>query len=164
LCAGQGRDVITVAQRHRRGRDVTGRLVELDPRNVEIARALIADAGLAGLEVLEADAADTAAYVGAAPADVVLACGIFGNITDEEVERTIRFLPALCAPDAWTIWTRAPRGDDILERIDGWFVDAGFESRAVVVGKNDIFGAGAAQYRGDAQPLDPTLHLFDFFR
>jgi SAM-dependent methyltransferase len=164
LCAGQGRDVITVAQRHRRGGDVVGRLVELDPRNVEIARALIADAGLSALEVLEADAADTAAYVGAAPADVVLACGIFGNITDEEVERTIRFLPAVCAPDAWAIWTRVPRGDDILERIDGWFVDAGFESRAVVVGKNDIFGAGAAQYRGDTQPLDPALHLFDFFR
>ena len=164
LCAGQGRDVITVARRHRRGSDVVGRLVELDPRNVEVARALIADAGLTGLEVLEVDAADTSAYVGAVPADVVLACGIFGNITDEEVERTVHFLPSLCAPDAWVIWTRAPRGDDILERIDGWFVDAGFESRAVVVGKHDIFGAGAVQYRGDPRPLDPTLHLFDFFQ
>jgi hypothetical protein len=164
MCAGHGRDVVTVARRHRRGCDVVGRLVELDPRNVDAARAAVADAGLTGLEVLEADAADTDAYVGAVPADVVLACGIFGNITDEEVERTIRFLPSLCAPGAWAIWTRAPRGDDVLERIDGWFVDAGFESRGVVVGKGDIFGAGAAVYRGDPEPLDPTLHLFDFFQ
>jgi hypothetical protein len=164
LCAGQGRDVVTVAHRHRRGGDVVGRLVEVDPRNVEAARALIADTGLTGLEVLEADAADSDAYEGAAPADVVLACGIFGNITDEEVERTVRFLPSLCAPDAWVIWTRAPRGDDILDRIDGWFVDAGFESRGVVVGKNEIFGAGAAQYRGEPRPLEPGLHLFNFFR
>jgi hypothetical protein len=103
-------------------------------------------------------------YVGAAPADVVLACGILGNITDEEVERTLRFLPSLCAPGAWVLWTRAPRGDDILERIDGWLIDAGFESRGVVVGKGDIFGAGAAVYRGEPSPLDPTLHLFDFFQ
>jgi hypothetical protein len=164
LCAGHGRDVITVARRHRRGSDVVGRLVELDARNVEAARAAIADAGLTGLEVLEADAADSDAYLGAAPADVVLACGIFGNVTDEEVERTIHFLPALCAPDAWVIWTRAPRGDDILEQIDGWFVDAGFESRAVVVGTGDSFGAGAAVYRGEPRPLEPGLHLFDFFR
>ena len=164
LCAGQGRDVITVARRHRRGDDVVGRLVELDARNVEVARSLIAEAGLTGLEVREADAADSSAYVGATPADVVLACGIFGNITDDEVERTIRFLPSLCAPDAWVIWTRAPRGDDILDRIDGWFVGAGFESRGVVVGKGDLFGAGAAQYRGDPVPLDPALHLFDFFQ
>ena len=164
LCAGQGRDLITVARRHRRGADVVGRLVELDARNVEIARALIAASGLSGLEVLQADAADTDAYVGATPADVVLASGIFGNITDDEVERTVHFLASLCAPDAWAIWTRAPRGDDILERIDGWFVDAGFESRGVVVGKGEIFGAGAAQYRGNPVPLDPTLHLFDFFQ
>jgi hypothetical protein len=121
-------------------------------------------AGLAGLEVLEADAADSDAYVGAAPADVVLACGIFGNITDDEVERTIHFLPSLCAPGAWVIWTRVPRGDDILEQIDGWFTDAGFESRAVVVGEGEIFGAGAVQYRGEPRALEPGLHLFDFFR
>ena len=164
LCAGQGRDLVTVARRHRRGDDVVGRLVELDARNVELARALIAESGLTRLDVLQADAADTAAYVDAVPADVVLACGIFGNIIDEEVERTIRFLPSLCAPNAWVIWTRAPRGDDILDRIDGWFVGAGFESRGVVVGTHDSFGAGAARYRGAAVPLDPTLHLFDFFR
>jgi hypothetical protein len=57
-----------------------------------------------------------------------------------------------------------PRGDDIVEQIDRWFVDAGFESRAVVVGTGDSFGAGAAVYRGKPRPLEPGLHLFDFFR
>src|SRR6476646_3057148 len=34
ICAGQGRDVVTVARRHRRGMDVNARLIERDPRNV----------------------------------------------------------------------------------------------------------------------------------
>lgn len=45
LCAGQGRDLIPVLATHPRGGDVTARLVELDPRNVEVARAAVARAG-----------------------------------------------------------------------------------------------------------------------
>src|SRR3954452_11182573 len=56
MCAGQGRDLVTVARRHRRGADITGRLIEIDPRSVRDARRAIAEAGLQGWEVVEADA------------------------------------------------------------------------------------------------------------
>jgi hypothetical protein len=165
MCAGQARDVVTVGRRHRRGADICGRLVELDPRNAQGARDAIAEATLSGLEVLETDAGLSDAYVGAAPADVVLACGIFGNITDDEVERTVRNLPSLCAPDAWVIWTRAPREDGILRTIEEWFVAAGFDSVGLVVGEGDLFGAGAVRFRGSPTPLATGVRYFgDFYR
>src|SRR5260370_35112395 len=45
MCAGQGRDLIGAARRHRRGRDLSGILVEADPRNVTAPRAAIGQAG-----------------------------------------------------------------------------------------------------------------------
>ena len=44
MCAGQGRDVIGVLPHHPRGADVRAVLVELDPENVEFARASAANA------------------------------------------------------------------------------------------------------------------------
>jgi hypothetical protein len=165
MCAGQARDVVTVARRHRRGDDVFGRLVELDPRNAQHARNAIAEAGLTGLEVVEGDAGRSDTYLGAVPADVVLACGIFGNITDQEVEQTVRALPALCAPNAWVIWTRGPRDDRILHTIEEWFSSAEFEPIGLVVGKGGLFGARAARYRGITQPLRSGVTYFgDFYR
>src|SRR5450631_4867626 len=58
MCAGQGRDLIGVLASHPRGREVTARLVELDPHNAAAARAAAAAAsGLSAVEVVTADAA-----------------------------------------------------------------------------------------------------------
>jgi hypothetical protein len=76
LCAGQGRDVIGVLTGHPRRDDVRARLVELDERNVALARQAAQAAGLHGVEVLQADAGITDACVGAVPAQIVVACGI----------------------------------------------------------------------------------------
>src|SRR5215472_12143458 len=125
MCAGQGRDLIGVAQRHRRGGDLTGILVEADPRNAAAARTDIEQAGLGGLTVIEGDAGQSGVYADAVPAGLLLACGIFGNVSDEDIKRTVGFLPALCAPGGWVIWTRHPRQDEILPVIQGWFEEAG---------------------------------------
>jgi hypothetical protein len=162
MCAGQGRDLITVAHRHRRGADLAGRLVELDPRNVRAARAAIEQAGIGALEVVEADAGRSDAYSGAAPADLVLACGIFGNIRDEEIHATVQFLPALCSPGAWVIWTRHPSPEGILPSIQSWFAEAGFEPTALVAPESPRFGVGAARFVGRATSLRPGVRLFDF--
>jgi hypothetical protein len=166
MCAGQGRDVIGVARRHRRGHDLTGLLVEADPRNVAAARDAIARADLTGLTVQPGDAGDTAVYQGAGPADLLLACGIFGNVTDEDVRGTVRYLPALCAPGARVLWTRAPRGDDILTTIQGWFDEAGFRPDALIVPKGDLFGVGAARLATPPPPPSPggSQKLFTFIQ
>jgi hypothetical protein len=162
MCAGQGRDLIGVARRHRRGGDLTGILVEADPRNVAVARAGIEQAGLGGLTAVAGDAGTSASYASAVPADLVLACGIFGNVTDEDVRRTIGFIPGLCAPGAWVIWTRGPRGDGILTTIQGWFEQAGFRPHALIAPQGDLFGVGAARLTGPAQPFRAGAELFTF--
>ena len=164
MCAGQGHDVVAVARRHRRGRDVVGRLVENDPHNAAVARAAIAAAGLGGLEVVEGDAGSSDAYAGACPADIVLICGVLGNIVDAEIEATLRFLPRLCAPGAHVVWTRDPRPAGIIDRIGGWLLDAGFEPRQLVVPDAPRFGVGSARLVGPAQPFESGVRLFEFRR
>lgn len=162
MCAGQGRDLIGVARRHRRGGDLTGVLVEADPRNATAAREDIERAGLGGLTVIEGDAGQSGAYAGAVPADLVVACGIFGNVSDEDIRRTVRFLPALCAPGGWVIWTRHPRQDGILPLIQGWFEEAGFGPQALVVPEGDLFGVGAARLTVPPPPFRSGEPLFAF--
>jgi hypothetical protein len=162
MCAGQGRDVLPVARRHRRGDDVTGRLVELEADNVAAANRTIAAAGLTGIEAVAADAGRSDAYAGAVPADLVLACGIFGNVTDADIEGTIRFLPQLCAPGAHVLWTRMPRDDGLIGQIEEWFAANGFEPTARVVPKGDLFGVGAARFTGTPAPLVPGARIFEF--
>lgn len=162
MCAGQGRDLIGVARRHRRGPDLTGVLVEADPRNVAAARQAIGQAGLDGLTVIEGDAGRSGTYAGAEPAGLVLACGVFGNISDADIRRTVEFIPALCAPGAWVVWTRKPEPDGIVPAIQGWFEQAGFQPITLVVPGGGLFGVGAARFTGSTQPLPDDKVLFEF--
>jgi hypothetical protein len=56
--------------------------VELDARNVKAATAIAPD----GVEVVQADAGSTDACIGATPTDLLVLCGIFGNVADTDVE------------------------------------------------------------------------------
>jgi len=163
LCAGQGADITGAADGHPRAGDLTGRLVELDRHNVEQARARIDALGL-DLDVVEDDASTSDAYAGALPADLVLACGIFGNISDEDIERTVRFLPSLCAPGAWVLWTRHPRDARLFERLQAWLVDAGLEPVELEVDPDQRWGVGANRLVVDPPPFEPGQHLFTFTR
>jgi hypothetical protein len=127
MCAGQGRDLIPVLASHPRGRDVSARLVELDPGLAATARRAAADAGLPGVEVVTGDASLTDAYAGAVPADLVLVCGVFGNITDDDIRRTVGCCAQLCATGGTVVWTRARRPPDLVPRICAWFGEDGFE-------------------------------------
>jgi hypothetical protein len=99
LCAGEGRDLLGVLAGHPRGHDVDARLIELDPDNCAVARAAVERAGLDSVEVVLADASLSDACAGAVPADLVLACGIFGNVSDADVQNAIAALPSLCSPE-----------------------------------------------------------------
>lgn len=125
-CAGQGNDLIGALAGAPRAYDVTGRLVEADPRNAAAAEAALRAARLPGLTVLCADAGHTRAYAGAVPADLLLLCGIFGNVSDDDVRRTVGAASSLCAPGATVIWTRHRREPDLTPAIRSWFADSGF--------------------------------------
>lgn len=130
LCAGQGDDVLAVLPGHQRRADVSAVLVERDPHNAEVAAGRAAQASLSGVEVRCADAGDPANYADALPADILLLCGIFGNVSDDDVHRTAGAAAAMCAPGAAVIWTRHRRPPDLTPRLRSWFAAAGFSEAA----------------------------------
>jgi hypothetical protein len=175
MCAGQGRDVIDVAGAHRRRADVRARLVELDHALVAFAQARAASVGVADqVEVVQGDASLVRSYAGALPADLVLVCGVFGNISDGDIRATVSRLPAFCAPGGTVVWTRHRRPPDLTPSIRGWFAEAGFEERSFVAPPPYVLSIGCHQWVGGAGvggagvggagvgALDPDLRLFDF--
>jgi hypothetical protein len=162
LCAGQGRDVIGVLARHPRRDDVRARLIELDERNVAVARQAAQAAGLDGVEVLQADAGTTDACAGAVPARIVMVCGIFGNITAGDIQVTVAALPSLCAPGALVLWTRHRGRPDLTPTIRSWFGEAGFREEAFDVSHDGFMAVGAHRLTGDPAALVPGLRLFTF--
>lgn len=158
LCAGQGLDVLPLLPMHPRGPDVYGRLIELDPRNVEAARRSAPDA----IEVVQADAGSTGAYLGAVPADLLLLCGIFGNVPDEDVGRTARAVPQLCARGATVVWTRSRHAPDLTPALRSCFARAGLAETAFVTEGPGGWAVGAGTFRGEPQQLQPDCRLFTF--
>lgn len=130
LCAGQGRDVAGALADHPRRAVVRARLVDLDPQLVAYAQRTATEAGLAGVEAVVADASMTDAAAGAVPADLLLACGIFGNISDDDIRHAIGCFSSLCAAGAMVIWTRHRRPPDLTPQVRQWFIAAGFEEIA----------------------------------
>jgi hypothetical protein len=160
VCAGQGHDIIGVLAEHPRRFDVSARLVELDPQNVALAQSAARATGLDGVEALAADASLTDAYIGAVPADLVLVCGVFGNIAAADIANTIEQLGQLCAPQATVIWTRHRRAPDLVPRIRETFQHAGFAE--VAFEDAPPFGIGANRLQRAPGPLQRGVKLFDF--
>ena len=160
ICAGQGRDLIDVLRDHPRRRDVTARLVELDPGLAAAARQRAAEAGLSQVEVVTGDAAQTSVYAGLIPASLVLACGVFGNITDADVSRTIRCCAGLCAPGGTVVWTRGRGEPDLIPQICDWFAAEGF-ALVDVSEPGTRWGVGAHRFGGPSRPL-PDQKMFTF--
>jgi hypothetical protein len=165
MCAGEGRDVIPVVAAHPRRADVRARLVEFDPRNAEVARASAGDAGLDAVEVVTGDAACLDAYAGAVPAEIVLACGVFGNITPQDIRRTIAHIPCLCARGATVIWTRGVAADrDIVGDVRRWFAESGFEEVSFTAPSDAHHRVGVHRLVADPRPLERGVSMFTFFR
>jgi hypothetical protein len=161
MCAGQGRDLIGALAGHPRQHDVRARLVELDPRNADVARRAARAAGLPRVEVVTGDAALTDAYAGMAPADLVLACGVFGNLTDADIERTVGYCTQLCARGGTVVWTRGRWAPDLLPQICAWFTARGFDELWVSDPAED-YGAAAHRFTGAPDPLEPGARMFTF--
>ncbi|MFJ9678478.1 class I SAM-dependent methyltransferase [Streptomyces sp. NPDC101194] len=161
VCAGQGRDLIEVLAEHPRRDDVRALLVELDPRNTAFALESVRAAGLAQVDVVTGDASLTDHYRGMAPADLVLICGVFGNITDEDIERTVATCTQLCASGGTVVWTRNRAAPDRVPLICDWFEQRGFE-RQWLSGPDAGYGVGAHRFTGEPLPPAEGFSMFDF--
>jgi hypothetical protein len=156
MCAGQGRDLLGVLADHPRRDDVRARLVELDPRNAELARR----SAPPGVEVVTGDASLASAYEGIVPVHIALVCGVFGNIPDQDIKRTIELLPMFCRTGTSVIWTRHREDPDITPTVRSWFAENGFTE----IGFDGTdFGVGAHRFDHDPLPYRPETRLFTFW-
>lgn len=163
LCAGQGRDVIDVVADHPRRSEVAAVLVELDPALVAFARARADAAGVGQqVRVVEGDASLSRWYAAAVPADLVLVCGVFGNISAEDIARTIDALPSFCRTGSHVVWTRHRRPPDATPAIRAGFAAAGFTELAFEAPEGTVMTVGHHRFDGRHAPFDPGRRLFDF--
>lgn len=158
MCTGDGRDLLGVLETHSRAADVVGRLVEIDETLAERARARAPST----IDVRCGDAGLTDAYVGAMPADLVLCCGVFGNITDEDVRATIAAWRSLSRVGGTVIWTRggAPP-DDPRPKVREWVRAAGCSEVSFDI-EPQGFSVGVATMTGEMTPLEPGVRMFRF--
>ncbi|NUR60771.1 MAG: class I SAM-dependent methyltransferase [Catenulispora sp.] len=175
LCAGEGRDVIPVVAAHPRRADVTARLIEFDPEIADVARNAAAEAGLTdqtdqsdqtgAFTVVTGDAADPANFADFGPADLLLLCGIFGNISEADISNTVARAAALTARGGTAIWTRHRREPSLVPAIHDWFAQAGFaalwESDPAL--PESVYVAGHRQER-DPAPFSGGDKLFTFIK
>jgi hypothetical protein len=161
LCAGDGRDTIPVLAES--VLEVQGCLVELDPELTAGARQAAAASGV-DVEVRTGDAGLVATYADRLPVDVLMLCGVFGNIADADVERTVRSARAMVAPGGAVIWTRGHRGPvDPAVWVRRLFVEAGFEEVAFVAPDDATYRVGVAR-QGRAADVELPERLFSFVR
>ncbi|WP_375514513.1 class I SAM-dependent methyltransferase family protein [uncultured Nostoc sp.] len=165
VCAGDGRDLLGTLKNHPRINDVYARLVELSPQLVERGRATIESLGLVKqIEFINGDATLATNYVGAVPADIVIVCGVFGNLAQEpELNRLLDNLSFLSKPGAFVIWTRGhsngiPYSDNVRKILSA----SGFEEVKFKLTATGDMGVGLHRYLGENLPQPKEQQLFVF--
>ena len=136
-------------------------LIELDARLAADARDRAAD--LPGVTVRQADAGDPSAFTDVLPVDLLLLCGIFGNISAADIRVTVGAVPAMLAAGGTVIWTRGRyQGTDLRPVVRSWFTDAGL-TELTFDGEPEPFGVGVAR---STTPTTGELpqRLFTFVR
>ena len=140
-------------------------LIEIDSENVAAAQRAAARAGLTQLEAVEADASTSDVYAPYVPGDIVLACGVFGNISDGDLEETIRHLSMLCGEGAAVIWTRHWKEPVLIARIQQWFAESGFGNLSYDALENaKKTGVGVALLKQPPLRFQPGYRFFTFLR
>ena len=163
LCAGDGRDVLPeLASRPQLRASTT--LVELDGRLAATAH----DAGsrMTDVDVRQGDAGDMGIYADVLPVDLLLLCGIFGNVSTDDIAATVAAVPTMLGAGGTVIWTRGWFADeqDLRPTIRRWFTDAGLTEIAFD-GDPERYGVGVASARVDrpVSSIEPG-RLFRFIR
>lgn len=161
IVAGEGRDLLPVLAAHPRRDEVTALLVELDPRNAGAARTAARELGLTGVRVVTGDAALTGHYAAAAPADLVLICGLFPHITEQDGATVAACAASFTKNGGTVIWTRNHREPDLVPVTSSWFDGHGFE-QIWATDPAVEYAVVVHRHRAEPPPVVPGVTMFTF--
>jgi hypothetical protein len=105
-------------------------LVEKDAGLACNARRTVAALNLATVDVITGDAGDHEQFAGAYPVDLLLLCGIFGNVPERDILTTVAATLAMLRDGGTVIWTRGSTQPDLRPAIRRWFKGAGLDQVA----------------------------------
>ncbi len=162
LCAGDARDVLPVLASRRDGEQVAAALIEKDDELAERACVAAADARLSRVQVRCADAGDPSSFRDVVPVDVLMLCGIFGNVDHTSVRRIVQRVPAMVVAGGYVLWTRG--GEEAQDRrpeVRRWFIEAGMPEVSFD-GPPETYGVGVNQIRGGGEGRLDDSRLFVF--
>jgi hypothetical protein len=163
LCAGDGRDIIPVVADRPIGQRPGLLLVELDRELASAGGQRAAEAGVEAT-VITGDAGDTSLWRQHLPVDLLMLCGIFGNISRADIRTTIASAPAALAPGGAVIWTRGARREgDLRQQVRQWFDDVGF-AEVGYESEPGGFGVGVNRWPRDEIRQAIPDRLFVFIR
>lgn len=162
LCAGDGRDLIPVLADQPAERRPRVTMVELDPALAARAAERAEQANVE-LEVRVGDAGSPATWRDVPPVDLLMLCGIFGNVSLADVHTTIQTVPALLNEGGQVIWTRGYFDDepDVRPQLREWFTEAGLVE-AGFASEPTGYGVGVNVWRDRTQLADLPDPLFTF--
>lgn len=163
LCAGDGRDVLPVVAELPPDRRPDVTLVELDADLAAAAERRATDLGVE-VTVLVGDAGAATSWRHVLPVDLLLLCGVFGNIADGDIRTTIAAARSMLTDDGHVVWTRGARGEvDLRPRVRRWFEEAGFVE-IHFEGEPQGYGVGVSRLPDAARREDFQERLFTFIR
>jgi len=91
-----------------------------------------------------------------------MVCGLFGNISDDDIRGTIAELPYLVGANAPAIWTRHRLDPDATPMIRQWFTAEGFEEIAFDTSEGVALGVGTARFTATPKAFRPGRRMFTF--
>jgi hypothetical protein len=159
LCSGDGRDTIPLLAAS--DREVDACLVELDPDFADGARRAAARSGVE-LEVRTGDAGAVETFADRLPVDVLMLCGVFGNVSDDDIRRTVGAVRSMLRPGGTVVWTRGSREpDDPALWVRELFTVHGYDELAFVVPEDATYRVGVVRLREPSSEALPE-RLFAF--
>jgi len=164
LCAGDGRDILPVLADLPADRRPRVTLVEAHPQLTSAASATVRADELAGsVAVITGDAGDASLWKPEVPVDLLMLCGIFGNISETDIRATIAAAAVMVTGHGTVIWTRGSTDPDLRPVIRTWFAEAGFTE---VGWDSDPASFGVGTNRLATAPSEAALpdRLFTFLR
>jgi ubiquinone/menaquinone biosynthesis C-methylase UbiE len=162
ICAGDGRDVLGVLEHHARAVDVQATLVDLDRELVRRAQSTANALGLHQVRCVVGDAGLASWYEAARPLGLLVACGVFGNVSAADLEASLRAFGAVVATGGRVVWTRHRRPPDQTPQIRRWLDEAGFDEVSFDAVEGSLASVGCHRRAARAVQAAVPERLFRF--